>query len=118
MLRLTAALLALALVALAGCSSSSSTSTSPTSTSDATHFALTDNRYTPSESSFKADQAGHFQNQGARDHTVTIHDAAGHVLHDKVLKPGESDEFKFPGAGDYHVFCRFHNGMATEVTVT
>ncbi|MCA1810764.1 MAG: cupredoxin domain-containing protein [Halobacteriales archaeon] len=111
-----AALLAVACLALAGCSSSSPPTA--TNTSDATHLDLVDNKYQPEEATFKADQAAHFQNKGTRDHTVTIHDEAGHVLHDKTLKPGETDEFKFPNAGVYHVMCKFHNGMGAQLTLT
>lgn len=115
MLRLPA-LLALACLALAGCSSPSTTT--PTNTSDQTHIDLVDNRYQPDTATFKADQTGHFENKGTRDHSVTISDAAGHILHDRTLKPGEKDEFKFPAAGVYHAMCKFHNGMHAEITLT
>lgn len=109
---LAAALLAGAL--LSGCSSPSP----PTATGDATRLDLVDNRYEPASASLKADQAAHFQNKGAVAHTVTVHGPAGTIVHDKTLQPGASDEFRFPGPGSYHVFCRFHDGMAASVTVT
>ncbi|HUR60757.1 MAG TPA: cupredoxin domain-containing protein [Candidatus Thermoplasmatota archaeon] len=109
--------LLLMMVLVAGCSGSSTTSTTGP-TSDQTHIDLLDNRYDPTAATFKADQTAHFQNKGARTHTVTVHDADGKVLHDQTLAPGASDDFKFPGAGTFHVFCKLHDGMATQVTTT
>ncbi|HUR63550.1 MAG TPA: cupredoxin domain-containing protein [Candidatus Thermoplasmatota archaeon] len=112
------ALLATALLlALAGCSGSTTTTTTGP-TVDQTHIDLLDNKYQPTQATFKADQAAHFENKGGSPHTVTIHGNDGSVLHDKTLKPGEKDEFKFPGAGTYHVFCKIHAGMQVEVTTT
>lgn len=107
---------ALLLTLVAGCSGTSSSTTGPTS--DQTHINLLDNRFDPTAATFKADQTAHFENKGSNTHTVTVHDANGNVLHDKTLAPGASDDFKFPGAGTFHVFCKIHNGMATEVTTT
>jgi plastocyanin len=66
-----------------------------------------------------------FENEGARDHTVTIHLPPANGTdyeHDKVLQPGGEDEFDFETPGVYHVFCRFHGEigkrMHLNVTVT
>lgn len=112
MLRLSLALASLAALAFAGCSSPGG------GTADATHLDLVDYKYQPDSTTFKQDQTAHFENKGTVDHTVTIHDPSGHVVHDVVLHPGGIDEFKFPGPGDYHVFCRFHTDMSAAVEVT
>ena len=66
-----------------------------------------------------------FENEGHKDHTVTIHlppAAATEFVLDKTLKPGDEAEYTFSQAGTYHVFCKFHGsiggGMHADITVT
>lgn len=107
-MRVPLALLSLAALALAGCASSGTT------------VRLVDSAFQPNGLTVAHGVAVHFQNTGQLQHTVTIHDDAGHVLLDKVLDPGAAVDFTFPAAGDYHVFCRYHadQGMQMPVQAT
>ena len=64
-----------------------------------------------------------FMNEGARNHTVTIHWVGDPVTTTKVdqkLEPGHDLNFTFASAGTYHVWCKYHGqmtrGMAMVVT--
>lgn len=86
---------------------------------------LNDNSFDPDSLSLAAGTAVEFENEGQRQHTVTIHKppaAATEYAKNTVLGPGDDTSFTFEQPGTYHVFCRFHGriggGMHLNVTVS
>lgn len=73
----------------------------------------------------KVGEAFEFKNDGAIDHTVTVHrppDPGTQFLKDDVVQPGASTSFTFDKAGTYHIWCKYHgqltSGMHLTVTVS
>jgi plastocyanin len=106
LLRPVLAVTALVALLLAGCASSGPSVT------------LRDNRFDPGTLTVAAGTSVHFTNAGQNTHTVTIHSPDGIQVFDKILKPGDSTSYNFPGKGGYHVFCQFHDTMEMAVTAT
>jgi len=109
--------LPLFLLAFAGCTESNEV--------HAKKIDLYDDYFGETEKTVPIGTEVEFENEGKRDHTVTIHFPPANVTDyelDDQLAPGEETEFGFDQVGTYHVFCRFHGkigeGMHVNVTVT
>jgi plastocyanin len=107
-----ASLLVLTLL-LAGCSG---TTTEPPAGKT---VDLTGSRFSPDTLAVTAGSTVHFANKDSVRHVITIHDQSGNVrLDKKTVEGGQSFDFAFPSAGDYHVFCEIHPNMVMSVTTT
>jgi plastocyanin len=89
------------------------------------HVELKDDLFVGGDRAFAAGTSAHFENTGARGHTVTIHkvgEPSTSLRHDEALSVGEATQYTFTDAGTYHVWCKYHgtmtSGMAIVVTVS
>lgn len=76
------------------------------------HVTVLDGHYEPAQVDATTEGGVHFTNEGDGRHTVTIVDDGGSVVWDVELESGEATHFQPEGAGQYHAFCRFHDGAA------
>ena len=76
------------------------------------HVTVLDGHYEPTQVHATTDAGVHFTNEGDDRHTVTIVDDQGFTVLDVELAPGEATHFQPEAAGEYHAFCRFHDGSA------
>lgn len=115
----------------AGCADQDGTTTT-TTTTDATTTAptsgprgeneviLLDHTFVPKELNVTAGTTLTFLNQGASPHTVTIHHAEDPVnvqLKNETLDSGEQTTHTFVAPGTYHVWCRFHGEMTSDMAM-
>ena len=91
---------------------------------DGTHVEVDDNYFEPEATTIDAGTTLEFENEGLREHTVTVVRGGQDdvKLLDETIGPGEGTPFLFDAAGEYEVYCRFHgalgSGMHMTVTVT
>lgn len=98
-------MLATALIGLSGCAQTA-----------VVH--VRDNSFVPAQIEVAAGTVVQFASDGEDLHTVTIHDPGLATVFDERLNQGETVQFTFAAPGDYHVFCRLHEGMALDVQVS
>lgn len=127
-------LLALMVLSFVGCGSDSSTGTNNTGNTNGNgtneppeneqgenEVWLEGSAFNVSNLEVSAGTEVTWTNKSSVDHTVTSGNRGGDDagdLFDRDLSPGQTFSYTFENAGSYDYFCRFHAGMAAEVTVT